>query len=97
MLMITFGKCTPGIEEAEKRPENCLKEEKRHNFPEIFYRHVLRIMKALIKGSAKEHIPPVRIWGTWKEPSSAASKRERPQKYGVPLHERYTRLAVTHL
>ncbi len=72
--VITFGKCTPGIEGEPIHSETCLKQEKQHNFPEIFYRHVLPIMKALIKGNAKEHLPPVRIWGTWNEPELSSLK-----------------------
>ncbi len=71
---ITFGKCTPVIEGEEKHPESCLKQEKQRNFPEIYYRHVLSIMKVLTKGNAKEHVPPVRIWGAWNEPELSSLK-----------------------
>jgi hypothetical protein len=72
--VISFGKCTPGIEGEKKHAETCLKQEKQHNFPEIFYRDVRSIMKALIKGNAKEGTPPVRIWGTWNEPELSSLK-----------------------
>ncbi len=71
---ITFGKCTPVIEEEEAHQETCLKEEKKRNFPEIYYRDVLRIMKARTKGNAKEHMPAVRIWGAWNEPELSSLK-----------------------
>ncbi len=71
---ITFGKCTPGIKGEKEQSETCLKEEKKRNFPEVYYRDVLRIMKALIKGNATEHIPAVRIWGAWNEPELSSLK-----------------------
>ncbi len=72
---ITFGKCTLVIEGEKGKPsEACLKQEKQRNFSEIYYHHVLSIMKALIKGNTKEHIPPVRIWGAWNEPELSSLK-----------------------
>ncbi|HLM87302.1 MAG TPA: hypothetical protein VK272_14065 [Solirubrobacteraceae bacterium] len=66
--VITLTHCSEWLEpENEKRPPaGCEKEEQKKNFPELYYRKVLSLMKALVKG--KEHIPPVRLFGAWNEP-----------------------------
>jgi alpha-tubulin suppressor-like RCC1 family protein len=70
---ITLAKCAERLENEEIAPSKlaaCEKEEKRPNFPQIYYRDVLKLMRALIKGSSGEE--PVRIWGAWNEPEESS-------------------------
>jgi hypothetical protein len=74
---ITLAKCDQRLKE-ESVPAStlaaCEKEEKRPNFPELYSRKVLPLMKALIKGNAgeKETTLPVRVWGAWNEPEESS-------------------------
>ncbi|MGD0454005.1 MAG: hypothetical protein ABSB69_10445 [Solirubrobacteraceae bacterium] len=93
---ITLAKCDqrlPGPPRETIAPSilaTCEKEEKRPNFPEIYYRHVLPLMKALIKGNPKEGVEtvPVRVWGAWNEPeesSLGASPAKASEVWGAAV------------